>query len=176
MLALAVLFLAIMPPLTPVPASAQEPPSRDPALIRELLEGDPMGQLGTWVGLGYTAAALVETPGEFSRRGGIVDIWPPNLRRPLRIELFGDGIRVDNKYLSRNDLGNLGVRGGDSGFGVLGDIFSLAVTAKENYNTIKSEINEKRGNYPLAYPRGFDPYPQKGSSDYKDPYKKIGVI
>jgi transcription-repair coupling factor (superfamily II helicase) len=45
-----------------------------------------------WVGLGYTASALVETPGEFSRRGGIVDIWPPNLRRPLRIELFGDEI------------------------------------------------------------------------------------
>ena len=44
------------------------------------------------MGLGYTARPLVETPGQFSRRGGIVDIWPPNLRRPLRIELFGDEI------------------------------------------------------------------------------------
>ncbi len=48
--------------------------------------------LATWVGLGYESAAVVEAPGQFSRRGGIVDIWPPNLRKPLRIELFGDEI------------------------------------------------------------------------------------
>ena len=44
------------------------------------------------MGLGYEAAAVVEAPGQFSRRGGIVDIWPPNLRKPMRIELFGDEI------------------------------------------------------------------------------------
>ena len=48
--------------------------------------------LATWVGWGYEPTAVVETPGEFSRRGGIVDIWPPNLRKPLRVELFGDEI------------------------------------------------------------------------------------
>jgi transcription-repair coupling factor (superfamily II helicase) len=45
-----------------------------------------------WVGLGYESATVVETPGQFSRRGGIVDIWPPNARRPVRIELFGDEV------------------------------------------------------------------------------------
>ena len=48
--------------------------------------------LAQWVGWGYEAAAVVEAPGQFSRRGGIVDIWPANLRKPLRIELFGDEI------------------------------------------------------------------------------------
>ncbi len=48
--------------------------------------------LAQWVGWGYEAAAVVEAAGQFSRRGGIVDIWPPNLRRPLRVELFGDEI------------------------------------------------------------------------------------
>jgi transcription-repair coupling factor (superfamily II helicase) len=65
------------------------------ASLRPLRQGQPFDLtriLGAWVGLGYTAAALVETPGEFSRRGGIVDVWPPNLRRPVRIELFGDQI------------------------------------------------------------------------------------
>ncbi len=65
------------------------------AALRPLRPGQPFDLnrlLLSWVGLGYTATALVETPGEFSRRGGIVDIWPPNLRRPLRIELFGDEI------------------------------------------------------------------------------------
>jgi transcription-repair coupling factor (superfamily II helicase) len=48
--------------------------------------------LSSWVGLGYEAASVVEAPGQFSRRGGIVDIWPPNLRKPLRLELFGDQV------------------------------------------------------------------------------------
>jgi hypothetical protein len=48
--------------------------------------------LATWVGLGYESAAVVDAPGQFSRRGGIVDVWPPNLRQPLRIELFGDEV------------------------------------------------------------------------------------
>jgi transcription-repair coupling factor (superfamily II helicase) len=65
------------------------------ASLRLFRQGQPFDLsklLLAWVGLGYTATPLVETPGEFSRRGGIVDIWPPNLRRPLRIELFGDEI------------------------------------------------------------------------------------
>jgi transcription-repair coupling factor (superfamily II helicase) len=46
----------------------------------------------SWVALGYDNAAVVETPGQFSRRGGIVDVWPPNLRKPVRVELFGDEV------------------------------------------------------------------------------------
>jgi len=48
--------------------------------------------LVNWVGLGFENASVVEAPGQFSRRGGIVDIWPPNVRRPVRIELFGDEV------------------------------------------------------------------------------------
>ena len=65
------------------------------AALRILRPGQPFDlhrMLGSWVGLGYEAAAVVDAPGQFSRRGGIVDIWPPNLRKPLRIELFGDEV------------------------------------------------------------------------------------
>ncbi len=48
--------------------------------------------LATWVGLGYRHTPVVEAPGEFSRRGGILDIFPPTAPTPLRIELFGDEI------------------------------------------------------------------------------------
>ena len=48
--------------------------------------------LTTWVGLGYEATTTVLSPGEFSRRGGIVDIWPQSSPSPVRIELFGDEI------------------------------------------------------------------------------------
>jgi transcription-repair coupling factor (superfamily II helicase) len=45
-----------------------------------------------WVALGYQAVPAIETPGTFSRRGGVVDIFPPNLEHPARVELFGDEI------------------------------------------------------------------------------------
>jgi len=39
---------------------------------------------------GYTKAAIVEEPGDFSVRGGIVDVYSPLYPDPLRIEFFGD--------------------------------------------------------------------------------------
>ncbi len=42
--------------------------------------------------LGYEAVAEVEEPGQMTHRGGIVDIFPPTLVRPVRIEFFGDEI------------------------------------------------------------------------------------
>ncbi|NNJ11870.1 transcription-repair coupling factor, partial [Chloroflexales bacterium ZM16-3] len=48
--------------------------------------------LRTLVRRGYRSAPAVEAPGELSRRGGIVDIWPSADERPLRVEFFGDEI------------------------------------------------------------------------------------
>ncbi len=45
-----------------------------------------------WVQTGYNPSETVEEPGTFARRGGIIDIWPPNLTEPIRIDLFGDEI------------------------------------------------------------------------------------
>ncbi len=45
-----------------------------------------------WVAHGYHPDTVVEEPGAFSRRGGLVDVFPPNLLQPVRIELFGDEI------------------------------------------------------------------------------------
>jgi len=39
---------------------------------------------------GYRRVDTVSAPGEISRRGGIVDIFPPAAEEPVRIELFGD--------------------------------------------------------------------------------------
>ncbi|MDI6822580.1 MAG: transcription-repair coupling factor [Actinomycetota bacterium] len=41
---------------------------------------------------GYKRTYMVEGRGEFSVRGGIVDVFPGNLRHPLRIEFFGDEV------------------------------------------------------------------------------------
>ena len=50
------------------------------ALLAELLER------------GYSPVIEVAGRGEFARRGGIVDIFPPSAPLPVRIELFGDEI------------------------------------------------------------------------------------
>jgi len=44
------------------------------------------------VDIGYQPQSLVTEAGQFSRRGGILDIWPPAEAYPVRIELFGDEI------------------------------------------------------------------------------------
>jgi len=41
---------------------------------------------------GYRIEPQVTAPGEASRRGGIIDVWPPAEDLPLRIELFGNEV------------------------------------------------------------------------------------
>ncbi|MBQ11559.1 MAG: transcription-repair coupling factor [Planctomyces sp.] len=45
-----------------------------------------------WVELGYRSEPVVETPGTFSHRGGIIDIFPSQADLPFRIELWDDQI------------------------------------------------------------------------------------
>ncbi|TQS75337.1 transcription-repair coupling factor [Ornithinibacillus gellani] len=48
--------------------------------------------LTSLVEMGYEHASMVTTPGEFSRRGGIIDIYPITEKFPVRIELFDDEV------------------------------------------------------------------------------------
>ncbi|HEY1189580.1 MAG TPA: CarD family transcriptional regulator, partial [Gemmata sp.] len=50
-------------------------------------------ELAEWlVANGYKRVDAVEFPGEFSRRGGICDIFPPDAPDPFRLEFFGDEV------------------------------------------------------------------------------------
>ena len=51
-----------------------------------------------WIGMGYEPAALVMEPGRFSRRGGILDIFPLSSEFPLRIEFFDDEIESLRRF------------------------------------------------------------------------------
>ncbi|HEY3398227.1 MAG TPA: transcription-repair coupling factor [Armatimonadota bacterium] len=48
--------------------------------------------LNALLDLGYERVALVDDVGQFSARGGIIDVSPPTEPRPVRIELFGDEV------------------------------------------------------------------------------------
>ncbi len=54
--------------------------------------------LGQWAGLGYEPVSVVEAPGQFSHRGGILDIFPPADSLPVRIELFGSQIESLRRF------------------------------------------------------------------------------
>jgi transcription-repair coupling factor (superfamily II helicase) len=47
---------------------------------------------------GYARVNTVLEPGQFSRRGGIVDIWPPAEKLPYRLDFFGDEIESIRRF------------------------------------------------------------------------------
>ena len=66
-----------------------------PASPRDLRPGARIhldGLLRELFDLGYVPVTEVAGRGEFARRGGIVDVFPPSLDLPIRIEFFGDEI------------------------------------------------------------------------------------
>lgn len=55
--------------------------------------------IATWlVKQGYNPGEIVVAPGQFSKRGGILDIFSPGMSDPFRIEFFGDEIDSIRHY------------------------------------------------------------------------------
>ncbi|MGA7462970.1 MAG: transcription-repair coupling factor, partial [Candidatus Korobacteraceae bacterium] len=48
--------------------------------------------------VGYSQVDVVDMPGEFAHRGGLIDVYPPESDRPVRIELFGDEVESIRKF------------------------------------------------------------------------------
>ena len=48
--------------------------------------------------VGYTSADVVEMPGQYAVRGGLLDVYSPEADRPVRIEFFGDEIESMRKF------------------------------------------------------------------------------
>ena len=48
--------------------------------------------------VGYHSTDVVEMPGEYALRGGILDVYSPEEERPVRIEFFGDEVESIRKF------------------------------------------------------------------------------
>ncbi|HEY6764079.1 MAG TPA: transcription-repair coupling factor [Candidatus Sulfotelmatobacter sp.] len=48
--------------------------------------------------VGYAPADVVEMPGQYALRGGILDVYSPEAERPVRIELFGDDVESIRRF------------------------------------------------------------------------------
>ena len=48
--------------------------------------------------VGYTSADVVEMPGQYALRGGILDVYSPEAERPVRVEFFGDEVESIRRF------------------------------------------------------------------------------
>jgi len=48
--------------------------------------------------VGYTRVDVVEMPGQVSMRGGILDVYGPEMERPVRVDFFGDEIESMRRF------------------------------------------------------------------------------
>jgi transcription-repair coupling factor (superfamily II helicase) len=71
-------------------------PQRDFAaachILKPEMAAEPLELLRRWQSMGYEVEDVVEVPGQMSRRGGIIDVFPPCSQLPVRIEFFGNQI------------------------------------------------------------------------------------
>jgi transcription-repair coupling factor (superfamily II helicase) len=89
--------------IVPAPAACMKlrSPEYYANLARVIRRGDPLDvealvqHLNT---VGYTPVDVVEMPGEYAQRGGILDVYSPEADRPVRIEFFGDEVESIRKF------------------------------------------------------------------------------
>jgi transcription-repair coupling factor (superfamily II helicase) len=113
--------------LAPMAAVVQPVPPRDDLARggRRLKVGDTLDldEFAGWlVANGYKRVEAVGFPGEFGRRGGICDLFPPDATDPVRLEFFGDEVesirtfsaQTQRSLGTQNEIVILGVEEGDS--------------------------------------------------------------
>ncbi len=93
--------------VTSIQSLLQPAPSREllAQQTRRLRVGETLelDSLLRWVAAnGFENTPAVQLPGEFSQRGGIVDLFAPDWDQPVRLELFGDQIDSIREF----DLGS----------------------------------------------------------------------
>jgi len=85
-------------------------PSELPTLMRSIRAGQTLDpdDLGRWLDqAGYRRVDAIEEPGDFARRGGIMDVFAPaagDLAGPVRLDFFGDEL----ERLAEIDLETMG--------------------------------------------------------------------
>ncbi|MBL6853429.1 MAG: transcription-repair coupling factor [Alphaproteobacteria bacterium] len=67
-------------------------------------EVDREGMVAFLSGNGYVRASTVREPGDFALRGGIIDLWPPGIEQPLRLDFFGEELEAIRRFDAETQL------------------------------------------------------------------------
>ena len=57
------------------------------------------------VRMGFSKCSTVMEPGDYSLRGGIIDIFPPSHKKPIRLDLFGDTLETIRSFDQNTQIG-----------------------------------------------------------------------
>ena len=74
------------------------------AVIRRDEDHSPEVLVDRLMATGYVREDPVGAVGEFSMRGGILDVWPPGREAPVRLEFFGDTVDSLREFDPENQL------------------------------------------------------------------------
>ena len=74
------------------------------AVLRRDEDHSPEELVAKLVAVGYVREDPVGAVGEFSIRGGILDVWPPGQNAPVRIEFFGDTVDSIREFDAETQL------------------------------------------------------------------------
>jgi len=95
---------------------------------------------------GYLVQPQVSQPGEASRRGGIIDVWPPAEELPFRIELFGDdveSIRAFDPATQRSEAQREAVRIGPASELAVDRARMLALASALDTGNLRGEARDR---------------------------------
>ena len=118
--------------LTTLQALLQPVPDRDQLIShrKRLRVGQaiPIEEIAAWlVEQGFQLMEAVEVPGEFSRRGGILDVFSPDAEAPYRLEFLGDEIESIRQFAPETQRS-------------LGDVHAVEVTALGSHQSGKEPM------------------------------------
>ena len=71
--------------------------------------------------MGFQQAPTVTEPGEFAIRGGLIDLYPPGARGPVRLDLFGDVLESARRFDPETQRTSETREAGRAGAGLRGD-------------------------------------------------------
>jgi len=104
--------------LTTINAATQRVPSREFVATHALsvAPGNVIGMASIveWLELnGYMRASTVREPGEYAVRGGILDLFPPGMDMPVRLDFFGDALETIKTFDAQTQRSEMAMRGLD---------------------------------------------------------------
>ncbi len=74
----------------------------------------PMAGIQQWLELnGYVRASTVREPGDYAVRGGILDLFPPGMDLPVRLDFFGDTLETIRSFDPETQRTAMDMRGLD---------------------------------------------------------------
>ncbi len=97
-------LVVVAPAVAALQAVAPTIGTADPIELAKGSEVAPDALAERLVELGYGRVDVVEHRGEFALRGGVLDVFPADERRPIRLEFWGDEVESIRRFVPSTQL------------------------------------------------------------------------